>query len=138
MTQSSSWGNPYARLSQPPIVDNQPKALEKPAFTEFTYEGWTIVFLEKEPFTWYVRHNCNLPPREEGKTSSRSGYEDNFSRALHYDRVNEEQPEVPGEYTQITCKTCNERLQSYTLLILRRTQKFMLVGKRTREEVYGK
>lgn len=136
--QDGSWGNPYAKLSQRPIVDQIEKnQLEKPNFTEFTYEGWTIVFLEREPFTWYVKHNC-APATENATETVGVGYSSNQSKALHYDRADEEMPPVSAEkLTDIACHTCHAALPAHTYLILRRTHKFMLIGKRTFKQKYG-
>lgn len=158
---SGGHSNPTPTKSSQPIVDNIIKAQKENKFTNFTFEDWSISFMESEPFAWYITHKCfetesqacvdkngliawfsaifRLGCEEKMPQSSTACDQDN--RTIHYldkqsrytgvdDKVKEEGfPGAKELETEIKCYKCKTALPKYSYLILRRTQKFLLIGK---------
>lgn len=135
----SSWGNPYRKLSEPSVFAPERKIPEVPKMTEFTYESWTIHFLEQEPWSWFVTHVC---PISSESAPGHIGIGFKQTDAIQFDSPGEvagdvDKPEEKELFTGIKCNICKEVLPKYTYLILRRTQKFMMMGKRSLKQHLG-
>lgn len=122
-TNSGSWSgahsSPIPPKSQTPIVETTIQAQKRDKFTLFTFEDWTIHFQEHEPFAWFVSHDCNAA---EGFPHSAAKIGETTIKYGH------DVAQAPSG--NALCYRCKKELPSETLLILRRTRKFLNLGKK--------
>lgn len=137
--KGGSWGGgnsfPTPPAPQTPIVqivDNLSQVPKETKFTSFTYEGWSIRFQEQEPFAWYIHHECdgkrylavddeNMGIHYAGDRMTHIGVDDKLQQTGGFGH--------PELLTGIKCYNCKVAIPKYSYLILRRTQKFLLMGK---------
>lgn len=113
---SGAHSSPTPPKSQAPIIETTIKAQKRDKFTLFTFDGWTIHFQEQEPFAWFVSHEC-----AEGSSSTTT---------INNITLNYGHDVAQATSGHAHCYRCKKELPDETLLVLRRTRKFLNFGKK--------